>query len=58
MLYRERHFAWDKLERQEKEPKHVKAFEKARNVALARKRHQKFGRGGLVAFQRRYVSYP
>ena len=56
MLFGERRFARDELERQEKEPKHVMAFEIARIAALARKRHQKFGRG-LAAFQRRYVGY-
>ena len=35
----------------------MKAFEKARTAALARKKHKKFGRGGLAAFQRRFVSY-
>jgi hypothetical protein len=39
LLYGERRFARDELERQEKEPKHVMAFEKARTTAMARKKH-------------------
>ena len=57
LLYGERRFARDELERQEKESKHVMAFEKARTAALTWKRQQNFGRGGVAVFERKFVGY-